>query len=205
MAALTRRTVGGRLQVEFDNPALQMVVPSNPPPVITVDNVFYNPGQSHFSADAIVGFGGPAPQRITVGGRTTLMIEMPVLARRVNPGEVIAAADIGWVEFNSAQLYGNIAASEADLVGRTPRRSLPVNTPINLYDIQAQKLVLRGQMVTMVLQTPHMLLTTQGKATQDGAKGEVIHVLNVQSNRTIDATVTGSNQVAVAAPGAFLN
>ena len=203
--ALTRRAVGGRLQVEFDNPGLQVVVPSSPAPVVTVDAVNYNPSQSRFTADVIVGFGGPAPQRVTLGGRAILMVEMPVLTRRVNPGEAIERADIAWVEFSSTQLSGNLAASETDLIERTPRRSLPVNAPINLYDIQAPKLVTRGQMVTMVLRTPTMLITTQGKATQDGIKGEVIRVTNVQSNRTIDATVTNINQVAVSVPGIALN
>lgn len=205
IAALTRRAVGGRLQIDFDNPALQVVVPASPAPVITVDSINYTPTQSRFSADVVVGFGGPSPQRVTVGGRATLMVEMPVLTRRINPGELIGRADIAWVEFTSSQLVGNLAAGEADLVDRTPRRSLPVNAPINLYDIQAPKLVTRNQMVTMVLRTSNMLITTQGKATEDGVKGEVIRVVNVQSNRTVDATVTSTNQVAVSVPGITLN
>ena len=205
IAALTRRAVGGRLQVEFDNPNMQVVVAAGTSSVITVDNVYYNPNQRHFTADAIVGAGGRAPQRILVSGQANLMVEMPVLNRRVNPGEMISRADIGWVEFNAAQLAGDIAASEADLIDRTPRRGLGANAPVYLRDIQAPRLVTRGQLVTMVVRTPHMLITAQGKAAQDGTKGEVIRVLNVQSNRTVDATVIGSDQVAVSVPGASLN
>jgi len=60
-------------------------------------------------------------------------------------------------------------------------------------------------LVTMVLQTSNMVLSTQGKAVQDGAKGEVIRVQNIESNRIVDATVVGSNQVAVTVPGAVMN
>jgi flagella basal body P-ring formation protein FlgA len=133
------------------------------------------------------------------------MVDMPVLTRRVNPGEVITHADIGWVEISANQLVGNIASSETDLVNRTPRRSLQVNAPIFLYDVIPLKLVLKGEMVTMVLQTQNMYLSTQGKAVQDGAKGEVIRVQNLESNRIVEATVIGTNQVAVHVPGAVMN
>ena len=130
---------------------------------------------------------------------------MPVLNRRVNAGEIISRADIGWIEVNANQISGNLAASEADLINRTPRRSLAINTPVYLYEVQQPRLVTRGQLVTMVLRTRNMTLTTQGKATQDGAAGEVIRVVNTQSNRTVDATVLSANEVTVFVPGAAIN
>ena len=39
----------------------------------------------------------------------------------------------------------------------------------------------------------------RGKALEAGAVGELINVLNVQSNRTVQATVHGPGQVVVAA------
>ena len=205
IAALARRAAGGRLEVEFDNPQLQVIVPPGPLPEVAVEDLYYNPNQNHFTADAVIGASGPTPQRVSLSGRASLIVEMPVLTRRINPGEVISRADIGWVEFNANQLNGNLAASEADLVNHTPRRSLAVNTPVYLYEVQSPRLVTRGQMVTMVLRTHNMTLTTQGKAAQDGAAGEVIRVVNTQSNRTIDATVVSANEVTVFVPGAALN
>ena len=205
IAALGRRATGGRLEVEFDNPNIQVVVPSGPLPAITVEDVYYNPNQAHFSADAVIGAGGPAAQRVSLSGRASLIVEMPVLNRRVNAGEIISRADIGWIEVNANQISGNLAASEADLINRTPRRSLAINTPVYLYEVQQPRLVTRGQLVTMVLRTRNMTLTTQGKATQDGAAGEVIRVVNTQSNRTVDATVLSANEVTVFVPGAAIN
>ncbi|MEI8396167.1 MAG: flagellar basal body P-ring formation chaperone FlgA [Rhodospirillaceae bacterium] len=203
--ALARRALGGRLQVDFDNPGLQVIVPAGSSPVVTVENIYFNPSQPHFSTDVLIGAGGPSPQRITITGQATLFMEIPVLIRRLNPGDVITRADIGWVEFNANQLVGEIAASETDLIDRTPRRGLAVNSPISLRDIQTQRLIARNQLVTMVLQTPTMLLTTQGKATQDGAKGEVIRVVNIQSNRTVDAIVSGPGKVSISVPGSLIN
>jgi flagella basal body P-ring formation protein FlgA len=41
----------------------------------------------------------------------------------------------------------------------------------------------------------------RGKAVEGGAVGDVIGVLNIQSNRTVQATVTGAGRVTIAAPG----
>jgi len=42
-----------------------------------------------------------------------------------------------------------------------------------------------------------MTLTAQGKAEEDGSRGDVIRVRNLQSNKTIEATITGPDSVAV--------
>ncbi len=200
-AALARRSSGGRLEIEFDNPEIQLAVPTGLMPAITISDVFFNPRVGRFTAEAVVGAGGPAPQRLALTGQAHVIIEMPVLNRRVNAGEVILPSDIGWVEVDAKEIYGNIATSEADLVNHTPRRSLAANMPVYLHEVQAQRLVARGQMVTMVLRTNNMLLTTEGRATRDGGAGEVIKVINTQSNRAIDATVISANEVSVFAPG----
>jgi flagella basal body P-ring formation protein FlgA len=38
-----------------------------------------------------------------------------------------------------------------------------------------------------------------GKATEGGAMGDVVGVLNIQSNRTVQATVIGPGRVTIAA------
>ena len=52
-------------------------------------------------------------------------------------------------------------------------------------------LSLRGSLVTMKIETPFMTVTAQGKAQQDGAEGEIVRVINTQSNRVVEGTVTG--------------
>ena len=42
----------------------------------------------------------------------------------------------------------------------------------------------------------------RGKALEAGAEGDIVNVLNVQSKRTVQGTVTGPGRVTVAAPTA---
>lgn len=61
--------------------------------------------------------------------------------------------------------------------------------------LQKPQLVDRGEPVTITYRQGVLLLTAKGKAMQSGAKGDIVRVTNVNSSKTIDATVIGSNQV----------
>ena len=48
------------------------------------------------------------------------------------------------------------------------------------------------------------MLAVRGKASEGGAEGDMIDVVNVQSNRTLRATVSGPGQVTVTSMAARL-
>jgi flagella basal body P-ring formation protein FlgA len=66
------------------------------------------------------------------------------------------------------------------------------------------QVVHRDDTVTLVYEVPGILLTTRGKALESGAEGDVINVLNAQSKRTIQGTVTGPNRVSILVSTAML-
>lgn len=49
----------------------------------------------------------------------------------------------------------------------------------------------RGQTVTLVYEVPGVQLTTSARAMDDGAVGQQVRLVNLTSNRTITAIVTG--------------
>ena len=59
--------------------------------------------------------------------------------------------------------------------------------------------VQRNEPVTILYEVPGIVLTVRGKALEAGAVGDMINVLNVQSNRTVQATVIGPGRVSIAA------
>lgn len=203
--ALARKIPAGRIDIGLDNRWLELHVPVGQDAVLAVENLNYVPYQYRFSADLVVPSDGPMPQRVIVTGRAVGMVNAPVMLRRVNPGDPITAGDIGWIETPFEFNDGDLVTSAEQLIGQTPRHYLAINAPLRARDLEAPRLVAKGAIVTMVLQTPTMVLTAQGRALQAGARGEVVRVVNTQSNRTVDATVTGTNQVAIARPGIVIN
>ena len=59
------------------------------------------------------------------------------------------------------------------------------------------ELVARGEFVTITYEVPGVMLSVRGKAAEGGAQGDMIDVLNVQSNRTLRGTVSGRGHVTV--------
>ena len=95
------------------------------------------------------------------------------------------------------------AAGEAivadQVIGMSAKRALRSGQVLRASDVIKADVVARHEIVTIVYEAPGLLLTVRGKALVAGAVGETINVLNVQSNRTIQATVYGPGQVVVTA------
>ncbi|SMH60424.1 flagellar basal body P-ring formation chaperone FlgA [Azospirillum agricola] len=197
--ALSRVVTVGRLQMELDSRAIELRAPQGAGG-LTVENLYYNPVQGRFAAEIVVSNTQPAV-RLPVAGRAFGVVQVPVLARRVVPGDVIGPSDVDWQDVRADQTSSDTAATDAQLIGMTPRRGVPTNQPVRLRDLQSPRMIDKGALVTITLATESMSLTTQGKALQDGGRGEVIRVVNTQSNRIVEATVAGHNLVAVAKPG----
>jgi flagellar basal body P-ring formation protein FlgA len=52
-------------------------------------------------------------------------------------------------------------------------------------------LIQRNDIVTLVYEVPGVVLTMRGRATEGGAEGDTISVLNEQSKRTVQGTIAG--------------
>jgi flagella basal body P-ring formation protein FlgA len=65
-------------------------------------------------------------------------------------------------------------------------------------DLMKPELVQRNETVTLLFEVPGIVLTIRGKAMESGAEGDVVSVLNTQSKRTVQGTVTAMGTVTVA-------
>ena len=72
---------------------------------------------------------------------------------------------------------------------------------VAVRDLTSPQVIARNDMVEVAFISGGVRLTITGRATRNAAMGEPVPVLNLQSNRTIDAVATGPGQ-AVTGPGA---
>lgn len=57
----------------------------------------------------------------------------------------------------------------------------------------------RGEVITLVYVAPGLQLTTRARAMSDGGVGDAVRLVNLQSNRTVDAVVTGAGAATASA------
>ncbi len=130
-------------------------------------------------------------------------LEIPVLAQRIRPGEVIGANDIAWRSLPESRLDDSIVTDADELLGMSVRRALSADQPVRAGDLRLPVIVPRGTTVSMVLESPGLHVTARGRALEDGALGQTVRIVNVDSNRTVDAVVIGAGAVAIRSPALF--
>lgn len=197
--ALAPKITRGEIRVELDNPNAELRVPQGSA-APSLERFYYNPVNGRFAAEFVVATAS-GPARLPVAGTARGWTEIPVLNRRLSVGEVVGEGDISLMEIRVDQVDADTVDRPESLLGREINRVVPINVAVHSRDVRSPRLVEKGALVTIVLSTPRLTLSAQGRAQQDGSKGEVIRVMNTQSNRVVEVTVVGFNQVAAAKPG----
>ncbi|MEE8270334.1 MAG: flagellar basal body P-ring formation chaperone FlgA [Alphaproteobacteria bacterium] len=196
-AALAQRIAGDRIEIRFDGRAPELHLPIDTMPTVAVRDLSYDRATGRFVAALVAPADGPEVRRLPVSGRAVAVVEIPVLARRLRAGEVIGAGDIGYLEVSADRLSPDTALEPDELIGMSPRRAVAANSPVRLHDLRPPILIDRGDGVTMVLRSGALTISARGRALDRGGRGDLIRVVNVDSNRTIEAEITGPGVVAV--------
>ena len=189
---------GGKLRVSLDNRHVPLYVEPGAELGIQVRNLWMDRSGGRLTA-TIAASSEPSADVVKVSGRTYAVTSVPVLNRRVRSDEVVHAADVRFRDMRSDQIDSDVITDPDALIGMSPRRQAIEDTPLKVSDFRPPIVVTKGSLVSMVVQTPYMLLTAQGRAIEDGAMGDVIRVLNMQSKVTVDAVVEGPSRVVVRA------
>jgi flagella basal body P-ring formation protein FlgA len=129
------------------------------------------------------------------GAETT--VEVPVLARALGLGDVIAESDIAWVTLPFAKVPRNAITDASDLVGMSPKRLVKPGAPVRDGDVAPPIVVPRNATVVLVFATANLTLTAKGKALENGAVGDRVRVENLQSEIVVEGLVQADGTVAV--------
>jgi len=184
------------MEILFDNRNLLVNLPADRAPDFSLVNFTYD-APSHRFRTELVAQTGTQPINQPVSGRLLLKKSVPVLTRRLAAGTTIGESDLAWITVADEQLNTDVLAKADQIVGLELRHDQSDGELIRSRDLIAPRLVTRGSLVTLKIETPLMLMTVQGRAMQDGAKGDVVRVTNVQSNRVIEGTVEAGGVIRV--------
>lgn len=190
----------GLFEVELDNQLTTIHLASGSPASIAVNNLQLDTTHGHFSGNVVAPATGPRQAVVPISGRIYNLAEVAVPSRRIKPGDIITERDLHYIQIRSNRLSRNNLIAPEDIVGQSAKRVLPAGRPVSHSDIRPPELVSRKGIVTVALETPIMRLTTQAKALESGAKGDVIKVKNLKSGQLVEVVVTGPNKATVISP-----
>lgn len=184
-------------EIDIGSRALSIALPLDAPGDIDVRQVQYDRTTGRFTVTLIAGSTHPGAQRLTVQGRTLATARLPVLRRAIGTGETIKAADVEMVQVREDNARRDLIASPEKLIGQVARQRLREREPVREGDVRPVTLVARNSGVTILLQSGNLSLSVQGRAIEEGGRGDAIRVVNAVSNRQLEAVVVGPDTVAV--------
>ena len=203
LAGLREKGVGDDIELSMNGRTLAIHLPTNVEPTIGLDNLLYNPKSGRFVATVAAPADDPAAKRHRITGRVHPMISIPVVGKRLRRGDIVKKHHITWTSIRESSVRRDTILHEEDLLGMAAKRIVREHAPIRLSYVQRPVLVRKNGLVTIHLASRSMTLTAQGQAMQDGSKGEIVQVKNIQSKKVIEAVVTHAGKVRVSAPSHF--
>lgn len=140
---------------------------------------------------------GVPTRKVWVTARISVMAEVVAVVRPLGKHQKIEQADLAMVPRDLADLPSNTVRSIADVLGNRTTRMIYPDTVLEAGMFIAPPLVRRGDIVKVVVHSGPMTITATGMVKQQGAKGDLVRVVNTDSNRIITARVTGPGAVEV--------
>lgn len=128
-------------------------------------------------------------------------VEALTFTRSLSTGEVVQAEDVMWTQVQAHLAPAAGPQDAAEIIGLSARRPLRAGQPVNVRDLAAPQVIARNDMVEVFYQDNGIELTITGRAQRNAAQGDTVSILNLQSNRTIEAVAIAPGR-AIAGPAA---
>jgi flagella basal body P-ring formation protein FlgA len=181
-------------QVQLANQALSLHAPVSSAGGPQIVSVNFEPRSGMLAAE-IRPYDGAQTVRVT--GRAYATMEIPVLAAPVAMGQEITADMIAWTTHRSDRVRPDAVLDPSSIIGFEARRALRASEPLRSFDLTRPLMVTRGELVTLIFESPGIQLSVSARATENASQGDVSRFVNLQSNRTIEAVVDGPGRARV--------
>ncbi len=179
----------------FQSPSSVQADPGAEAPV-RIERILWSRTNGRFSIQLNV-TGQRGIRSYKVMGLAREMVEVAALLQPLRRGAILKPEDITTVRLPRNSVPARALHDVSDIVGLSARNHLRAKSPLTRNDFERPTIIPRGEKVTITYQLPGMKLTTRGQAMDNGAKGDVIDIMNLQSRQIVTGTVVARGQVRI--------
>jgi flagella basal body P-ring formation protein FlgA len=191
--------IGGydKVAITLDNQSLTVLLPTSVPASFTISSLAIDPTSRRLTATLTAPAEGAAIVETTLSGRATPLVDVAVLTEGHRNNQLIKADEVTIIQVPIDRVTPEIITKSEELVGKATKRGINAKALVKTTDVQMPVLIKRNEAVIISMRQGTMSLTVKGRAMEDGAKGDVIRVLNISSNRVLSANVDGPGRVTI--------
>jgi len=140
---------------------------------------------------------GEPVRKLWVNATISVLADVIVAARPLGKHQYIRMEDMSVERRDLATIGSEPLARLEDVLGNRTTRMIYPNTVLQADMIALPPLVKRGDIVKIVATAGAMTITATGRVKEQGGKGDVVRVMNTDSQRVILARVIGPGAVKV--------
>jgi flagella basal body P-ring formation protein FlgA len=124
-------------------------------------------------------------------------VKVVVARRPLGRFKPIEVEDVEWKTVDVAGLPADRIEDLEVAIGKRTRRAIESGTVLRPDLLEFPPLVKRGDRVRIIAESAGLRISAFGQAKQKGAQGEMIPVMNLDSNKVIHARVVDSQTVRI--------
>lgn len=186
-------------EMEIELPGLiPPMVPAGSWFQIAVEGVSVEQPGSRFQATLVVLADGAGTQRLRVAGRAVQTVPVVVATRRMALGEIVGRNDARLMRMRSERVRPGHAQQLEQVVGQELRRPMASEQGFAVVDLGPPSIVQKNGLVTLLLESPGISLTAQGRALEAAARGGTVPVMNLASRSIVEGVAVAPGRVRVA-------
>lgn len=121
----------------------------------------------------------------------------PVPFHDLSKGSVIQPNDLDWIWINQRQLRQDTILHASDIIGMEVRRNLQAGRAVRGNMVEKIRHIRRGELVEVTYNRSGLLLSMVVEAIEDGSKGELVRLRNIDSGRRLFGRTTGEGTAMI--------
>lgn len=173
------------------------MIPPGTQPMITTTDLRFNPSTHNFSATLVITAPGMGLEPISVNGSALPSVSVVIATHTLQPGEVLTGADIVMARVPRSGVPAHPVRDIITALGMQVQREISAHEPLPERALASPLLVRKGALVELVLHMPGITISAHGVALAAGSAGDVIAVLNPNSQAVLQAIVRGPDRADV--------
>ena len=141
---------------------------------------------------------GRERERVRIRLKVRVFKDIYVTSKKLLKNHIITTSDVKLkrIELTNKRVR-DFVTDESEIIGRRVLRMVSPNRFIHSSNLGKPLMVNRDDVVTVIAQRGSIYIEVTGQAMQDGSKGDMIKVRNIDSKRIINAKVINYERVAI--------
>lgn len=194
---LSRHGIDAEMEIELPG-LIPPMIPAGSWFQLAVEGTSVEQPGSRFQATLVVLVDGSGTQRLRIAGRAVPTMPVVVATRRMALGEIVGRHDARLVRMRSERVRPGHAQQLEQVVGQELRRPMASEQGFALVDLGPPSIVQKNALVTLLLESPGISLTAQGRALEAAARGGAVPVMNLASRSIVEGVAVAPGRVRVA-------